>query len=52
MSWDLNALHKSATEKKIAGVCGGLGEHSPLPAWIWRAIFLLTAVCGGFGLLV
>jgi phage shock protein PspC (stress-responsive transcriptional regulator) len=33
-------LQKSATDKKIAGVCGGFGEHTPMPAWLWRALFL------------
>ncbi|MGH7817249.1 MAG: PspC domain-containing protein [Candidatus Binatia bacterium] len=33
-------LKKSSTDKIIAGVCGGFGEHTPIPAWLWRASFL------------
>lgn len=44
-------LKKSATDKKIAGVCGGFGEYTPLPSWMWRVIFVLSIFCG-FGILV
>ena len=51
--WDgLRNLRKSATDKKLAGVCGGLGEHTPVPAWLWRALFLVLLVLGGSGLVV
>ena len=31
--WDsVRNLTKSAKDKKIAGVCGGFGEHTPVPA--------------------
>jgi len=45
----LRNLRKSTTDSTIAGVCGGLGEHTPIPSWIWRAIFLLLLFCGGVG---
>jgi phage shock protein PspC (stress-responsive transcriptional regulator) len=49
--WDnLRNLKKSATDKKIGGVCGGFGEHTPMPAWIWRALFLVLAFVWGIGL--
>jgi phage shock protein C len=49
--WDnLRNLKKSATDKKIGGVCGGFGEHTPVPAWIWRALFLVLAFVWGIGL--
>ena len=48
----LKNLRKSATDKKIAGVCGGFGEHTPVPAWLWRALFLVTAFLYGTGLVV
>lgn len=51
--WDnLRNLKKSATEKKIAGVCGGLSEHTPIPAWLWRALFLTLLILGGSGLII
>ena len=43
-------LKKSATDKKIAGVCGGFGEHTPVPTWVWRALFLILAFVWGIGL--
>jgi phage shock protein PspC (stress-responsive transcriptional regulator) len=43
-------LKKSATDKKIAGVCGGFGEHTPMPAWLWRALFLILVFLWGTGL--
>jgi phage shock protein C len=43
-------LKKSATDKKIAGVCGGFGEHTPMPAWLWRALFLVLIFLWGTGL--
>jgi phage shock protein C len=48
--WEgLRNLRKSASDKKIAGVCGGLGEHTPIPAWLWRAFFLILALVWGTG---
>ena len=47
----LHDLKKSSTDKKIAGVCGGLGAYTPLPSWLWRAIFLATLFLGGIGLI-
>jgi phage shock protein C len=50
-SWDtVRSLKKSARDKKIAGVCGGFGEHTPMPAWLWRALFLILAFFWGIGL--
>ncbi len=50
--WDnVRNLKKSATDKKIAGVCGGLGEHTPVPAWLWRALFLILIFAGGTGII-
>ena len=49
--WDVvRNLKKSATDKKIAGVCGGFGEHTPVPAWLWRALFLILVFIWGTGL--
>ncbi len=44
-------LKKSATDSKIAGVCGGFGEYTPLPSWMWRVIFFLSIFICGFGIL-
>lgn len=47
----LRDLRKSSTDKKIAGVCGGFGEHTPVPAWLWRALFLGLIFLWGGGLI-
>ena len=49
MNWDVRGLRKSTSDVRIGGVCGGLGEHTPFPAWAWRAGFLglfLVVGCG------
>ena len=45
-------LTLSTTDKMIGGVCGGLGEHTGIPAWSWRILFVLTALLHGLGLLM
>ena len=44
-------LKKSVVDTKIAGVCGGFGEYTPLPSWMWRVIFLVSLFIGGLGLI-
>lgn len=48
----LHDFAKSDTDRWIGGVCGGLGEHTPAPSWIWRLLFVLLMICYGTGLLV
>jgi phage shock protein PspC (stress-responsive transcriptional regulator) len=48
----LKEIRKSSVDAKLAGVCAGLGEHSPIPAWIWRVLFLLLLLLGGVGLII
>jgi phage shock protein PspC (stress-responsive transcriptional regulator) len=43
-------LKKSAMDKKIAGICGGFGEYTPMPSWMWRVIFLVSIFIGGIGI--
>ena len=45
-------LTRSRTQKKIAGVAGGLAEYTGVDAVIWRVAFLALTVCGGSGILV
>lgn len=49
--WQLYDLKRSAADKKIAGICGGFGEYTPVPAWLWRVIFLISLFLGGLGFL-
>ncbi len=44
-------LKKSTIDVKVAGVCGGFGEYTPLPSWMWRVIFLVSLFIGGLGLI-
>ena len=48
----LKALRKSNVDSKLFGVCAGFGKYTPLPAWIWRVIFISLVFCGGAGLVV
>lgn len=44
-------LKRSKKNCQVGGVCGGLGECSPIPAWVWRMLFLIFAFCFGVGIL-
>lgn len=48
----LRNLTKSDSDRWIGGVCGGLGESSPLPSWAWRLMFATLFLCFGTGLLL
>ena len=47
----LREMRKSAQDRKIAGICGGFGEYTPLPSWLWRVLFLTSLLVGGIGLI-
>jgi len=49
-NWDLHGLRRSATDRQVEGVCGGLGEYTPIPAWLWRGAFVGLIFAGGLGL--
>jgi phage shock protein C len=46
----LQAFTKSEKDRWLGGICGGLGEHTPLPSWAWRLIFVLLLTIYGTGL--
>jgi phage shock protein PspC (stress-responsive transcriptional regulator) len=46
----INRLRLSDTDKWIAGVCGGIGQVTGVESWIWRVIFVLGLLAGGFTL--
>jgi phage shock protein PspC (stress-responsive transcriptional regulator) len=50
MEWNLRNLARSDQDALAGGVCGGLGEHTPVPSWLWRAIFVALALAWGVGL--
>ncbi len=47
----LNALHRSRSDRWLGGVCGGLGELTGTPSWLWRLSFVLLVLCVGTGIL-
>jgi phage shock protein C len=45
-------LTLSVTDKKIAGVCGGIAEYFGIDANLVRLITVVLALLGGSGLLI
>jgi phage shock protein C len=48
----INRLRRSITDSWIAGVCGGVARLTGVESWIWRMLFVLGLVFGGFTILV
>ncbi|MCF7912019.1 MAG: PspC domain-containing protein [Candidatus Cloacimonetes bacterium] len=48
----MKKLHLSMQNRKIAGVCGGLGESTGIDSDIVRAVFLISILAGGMGFLL
>ena len=44
-------LYKSSTDKKLAGVCGGLAEYFNIDATLVRLGWVVFGLLGGSGLL-
>jgi phage shock protein PspC (stress-responsive transcriptional regulator) len=45
-------LYRSQSDRKLAGVCGGLGEYFNIDANVIRILFVVFAVFGGAGLVI
>lgn len=45
-------LHRSSTNRVIAGVCGGIGEYFDIDPTIVRFAWVLFSLAGGSGLLL
>lgn len=45
-------LHRSTTNKVIAGVAGGIGEYFNIDPTIVRIIFIMLTIFGGSGILI
>lgn len=45
-------LHLSRTERKIAGVCGGLAEYLEIDPIFFRVMFVVLAFLGGIGIVL
>jgi phage shock protein PspC (stress-responsive transcriptional regulator) len=48
----INRLRLSSTDKWIAGVCGGIARLTGVESWIWRMLFVLGLLFGGFTVFV
>jgi phage shock protein PspC (stress-responsive transcriptional regulator) len=48
----INRLRRSQTDRWIAGVCGGLARLTGIESWVWRMLFVLGLVFGGFTIFV
>ena len=46
-----NRLYRSKTERKVAGVCGGIAEYFDVDPTIIRLAWLIAVFCAGGGLL-
>jgi phage shock protein PspC (stress-responsive transcriptional regulator) len=44
-------LYRSMENRKIAGVCGGLGEYFDIDPVIIRVVWILFMLAGGTGIL-
>lgn len=42
-------LTRSTTDRRIAGVCGGLAEYLNVDPTVIRIIFLVALLCGSLG---
>jgi len=49
---DLGRLRRSITDRKVAGVAGGLGRHLDIDPTLLRVAFVVLAFFGGAGLLL
>jgi phage shock protein PspC (stress-responsive transcriptional regulator) len=48
----INVLRRSADDRWLGGVCGGIAQVTGMPSWLWRLIFTVLVLFGGTGLLV
>jgi phage shock protein C len=44
-------LYRSVTDRKVAGVCGGLAEHYGWDVTLVRLVLVICVLCGGCGVL-
>lgn len=42
-------LTRSTTDRRIAGVCGGIANYLKIDPVVVRIIFLIALICGSFG---
>lgn len=42
-------FYRSITDRKIAGVCGGIGKYFDIDSTLIRVLFVITVLLGGAG---
>lgn len=47
-----NKIHKSASDKMLAGVCGGIGEYFGVDSTWIRLAWVVFCLLGGSGIIV
>jgi len=47
MSDEVRRLKRSLTDRKVAGVCGGLGDYLDIDPVVFRLLFVLACLPGG-----
>jgi phage shock protein PspC (stress-responsive transcriptional regulator) len=47
----MKRIYRSSTDRRIGGVCGGLGEFFDKDPTFFRLIFVLVGLLWGFGIL-
>lgn len=48
----MKKLYRSKTDRKLAGICGGLGEYFGIDSTLVRLGFALFTLAGGSGLFI
>ncbi len=48
----INSLRRSASDRWLGGVCGGLATFTGMESWLWRLLLALTFLAGGIGVLL
>ncbi len=45
----INTLRRSINDRWVGGVCGGLAKLTGVESWIYRLLFVVAILFGGFG---
>ena len=46
----LHQFRRSLSDRWLGGVCGGIGQATGVPSWVWRLVFTFGIVFAGCGL--
>ena len=49
MEDNVRKLTRSTTERRIAGVCGGIAKYLNVDVTVVRILFLIALLCGSLG---